>query len=109
MAIWLIILIIYGVITLIGFVLCMIIFFEEKNYLLFLIGILTVPVMILYACIELYEYLKKVMLDGGFRNHYQLVREEKQRKKEYDLNYMVTFLAVIGKSWCILRMNTMKC
>lgn len=95
MTIWQIILIICGAITAIAFIFGFIAFlldekkFKEREWWMVPAMLFIIPMMVFYLFMELWEYLSEVWKDGGFRKHYQLIREhkaayeaEQKRKRE---------------------------
>lgn len=95
MTIWQIILIICGAITAIAFfgMLAGLLLDDKKvkdrEWWLLPAMLFFIPMMIYHLVRELWEYLSEVWKDGGFRKHYQLIREhkaeyeaEQKRKRE---------------------------
>ena len=95
MAIWQIILIICGAISAIAFIVMLIVLladekkFKEREWWMVPAMLFIIPVMAFYVFMELWEYLSEVWKDGGFRKHYQLIRDhkaayeaEQKRKRE---------------------------
>lgn len=83
MTIWQIILIICGAITAIAFIFVFIALlldekkFKEREWWMVPAMLFIIPVMAFYVFMELWEYLSEVWKDGGFRKHYQLIRDHK--------------------------------
>ena len=84
MSVWIIIAIIYGVVTIVATILCISIYIAEKrkkskssNWIFLFLGPLFIPAIVFYGFIELTEYLSKVWEDGGFIKHYKLVHYRK--------------------------------
>lgn len=83
MTIWQIILIICGAITAIAFIFVFIALlldekkFKEREWWMVPAMLFIIPMMVFYVFMELWEYLSEVWKDGGFRKHYQLIREHK--------------------------------
>ena len=83
MTIWQIILIICGAITAIAFIVMLIVLladdkkFTDREWWMLLVMIFIIPVMIFAGIVVLWEYFSEVWKDGGFRKHYQLIRDHK--------------------------------
>ena len=83
MSIGQIIAIVYGIITIITFLLGIYVFFsdglKEKKWTwgYLLVGAFFVPILIFFALVKLREYLADVWEDGGFIRHYRKIRERK--------------------------------
>lgn len=95
MTIWQIILIICGAISAIAFIIMLFVLltddkkFTDREWYMLLVALFIIPVLILMGLTPLWEYLCKVWKDGGFRKHYQLIRDhkaayeaEQKRKRE---------------------------
>ena len=90
MTIWQIILIICGAITAIAFVFVLIglLFlddkkFKDRQWYMLPVMLFFIPIMILWGVMEVWDYLSEIWHYGGFRRHYQLIRE---RKAEAEAN-----------------------
>ena len=83
MTIWQIILIICGAISVVAFLIMLLILlldnkkFWDREWYMLLAAIFIIPMLIVMGVVELWEYLSEVWKDGGFRKHYQLIREHK--------------------------------
>ena len=83
MTIWQIILIICGAITAIAFIIALVGLlidekkFKEREWWMVPAMLFIIAMMVFYLFMELWEYLSEVWKDGGFRKHYQLIREHK--------------------------------
>ena len=95
MTIWQIILIICGAISAIAFIVMLIVLLaddkkiKEREWWMVPAMLFIIPMMIFAGIMELWEYLSEVWKDGGFRKHYQLIRDhkaayeaEQKRKRE---------------------------
>ena len=83
MTIWQIILIICGAITAIAFIIAFIGLllddkkFKDKEWWMLLAMIVIIPLMIFWVIYILGDYIIEIWKDGGFRKHYQLIKESK--------------------------------
>ena len=80
---WQIILIICGAITAIAFIITFAALlldekeFKKREWWMLPAMLFFIPMMIFWGFYELKEYLTEIWKDGGFRKHYQLIREHK--------------------------------
>ncbi len=83
MTFWQIILIICGAITAIAFIITFVALlldekeFNKREWWMLPAMLFFIPMMIFWEFYELKEYLSGIWKDGGFRKHYQLIREHK--------------------------------
>ncbi len=90
---WQIIAIVYGIITIITFLLGIFVFFsdglKEKKWTwgYLLVGAFFVPFLIFYGSLQLRDYLADVWEDGGFVRHYRKIRKRKEEKKREEEEY----------------------
>ena len=100
MTIWQIILIICGAITAIAFIIAFIGLllddkkFKDKEWWMLLAMLVIIPLMIFWVIYILGDYIIEIWKDGGFRKHYQLIKEskaayeaEQKRLKEEEVEY----------------------
>ena len=109
MAVWQIILIICGAITAIAFLgmLAGLLLDDKKvkdrEWRMLPAMLFIIPMMIFAGIMELWEYLSEVWKDGGFRKHYQLIKErkaeyeaEQKRKQEEKVEYNIKRTAYLN-------------
>ena len=109
MTIWQIILIICGAITAIAFIIALIGLllddkkFKDREWWMLLAMLIVIPIVIIGGLMELLEYLSEVWKDGGFRKHYQLIKErkaeyeaEQKRKQEEKVEYNIKRTAYLN-------------
>ena len=90
---WQIIAIVYGIITIITFLLGIFVFFsdglKEKKWTwgYLLVGAFFVPFLIFYGSLQFRDYLADVWEDGGFIRHYRKIRKRKDEKKREEEEY----------------------
>ncbi len=89
MAVWQIILIICGVISVVSFLIMLIILltddrkFENRDWYMLFAALFIIPVLILMGMTPLWDYLCEAWKDGGFREHHRLKRERKAEIEAY--------------------------
>ena len=109
MTIWQIILIICGIITAIAFIIALIGLllddkkFKDREWWMLPTMFIIIPIVIIGGLMELLEYLSEVWKDGGFRKHYQLIKErkaeyeaEQKRKQEEKVEYNIKRTAYLN-------------
>ena len=109
MTIWQIILIICGAITAIAFIIALIGLLldhkkvKDREWWMLLAMLIVIPIVIIGGLMELLEYLSEVWKDGGFRKHYQLIKErkaeyeaEQKRKQEEKVEYNIKRTAYLN-------------
>ena len=117
MTIWQIILIICGAITAILFIIMLIglLFddkkFKDREWWMLLAMLVIIPLMIFWVIYILGDYIIEIWKDGGFRKHYQLIKESKaayeaeqkrlqEEKEEYDIKRTAYLNGLLENDYC---------